>query len=386
LTRDISSGFYIEVYRYLFEAKTIHSQNNTAIDEKTEVFYGGQNVVRKVLQFISNTKRRFDVCIDHTRPSLVFEIQEIKESLLACRDSGIRIRVLTEVTKDNISYCKELITIVDELRHLDGIKGNFYVNETEYLVPASFHDKGKPALEIIYSNVGELVEHQQYVFDMVWNKAIPAEQKITEIGEGIEAEFIETIMDPVKLQIIALKHIQSATEEMLIIFSTANAFYRQLVLKGGMRLCKEAAERNVKIRILTPRDDQIDKVVQELLQERQEGKQRQQQRGRIDIRYIEPSLQTKVTVLIIDRKYCFIVELKDDTKDNSDEAIGLATYANSKPTVLSYASIFESFWRQTELYEQSKDQLHAAEGELSNMKEYLNEVLKEVSNMRNKQI
>jgi signal transduction histidine kinase len=48
------------------------------------------------------------------------------------------------------------------------------------------------------------------------------------------------------------------------------------------------------------------------------------------------------------------VELKDDTKNTSLEAIGLATYSNSTPTVLSYASIFESLWTQTELYEQLK--------------------------------
>ena len=47
-------------------------------------------------------------------------------------------RFITEITNDNISYCKELITLVDELRHLDGIKGNFYVNETEYLAPTHF--------------------------------------------------------------------------------------------------------------------------------------------------------------------------------------------------------------------------------------------------------
>ena len=96
-------------------------------------------------------------------------------------------------------------------------------------------------------------------------------------------------------------------------------------------------------------------------------------------------MQTRVTVLIIDKKYCLVVELKHDNTDNSDEAVGIATYSNSKPTVLSYVSIFESFWRQTELYDQSKDQLHAAEDELANMKEYLNQVLKEVSNIRNKQ-
>ena len=36
------------------------------------------------------------------------------------------------------------------------------------------------------------------------------------------------------------------------------------------------------------------------------------------------------------------------------EAIGLVTYSNSKSTVLSYYSIFESLWKQTELYKQLK--------------------------------
>jgi signal transduction histidine kinase len=48
------------------------------------------------------------------------------------------------------------------------------------------------------------------------------------------------------------------------------------------------------------------------------------------------------------------VELKDDTKDTSYEAMGLTSYSNSKPTVLSYVSIFESLWAQLDLYEQLK--------------------------------
>ncbi len=39
-------------------------------------------------------------------------------------------------------------------------------------------------------------------------------------------------------------------------------------------------------------------------------------------------------------------------KKASYEAMGLATYSNSKSTVLSYVSIFETLWMQTELYEQ----------------------------------
>jgi hypothetical protein len=89
-------------------------------------------------------------------------------------------------------------------------------------------------------------------------------------------------------------------------------------------------------------------------QAKQQGQQQQQQRRRIDIRYIESELQTKTTVLVTDRKFSLSVESKDDTKDNSYEAIGLATYSNSSPTMLSYTSIFESLWIQTELYEQLK--------------------------------
>ena len=54
------------------------------------------------------------------------------------------------------------------------------------------------------------------------------------------------------------------------------------------------------------------------------------------------------------------------------------------PHVISYASIFDSLWRQAGLYQQSKDKLHVAEDELANMKQYLNEVLKEVGSMKNK--
>jgi len=31
---------------------------------------------------------------------------------------------------------------VVELRHLNGIKGNFYLTEDEYVVPSTLHEKG----------------------------------------------------------------------------------------------------------------------------------------------------------------------------------------------------------------------------------------------------
>ncbi len=67
------------------------------------------------------------------------------------------------------------------------------------------------------------------------------------------------------------------------------------------------------------------------------------------------------------------MELRDDTKETFHEAIGLSTYSNSKAGVLSYVSIFENLWEQTELYQQlkkseilQKDFIHIAAHELKN--------------------
>ena len=48
------------------------------------------------------------------------------------------------------------------------------------------------------------------------------------------------------------------------------------------------------------------------------------------------------------------MEIRDDSKTTFVEAIGLSTYSNSKAGVLSYVSIFENLWIQTELYEDIK--------------------------------
>jgi two-component system sensor histidine kinase VicK len=139
---------------------------NVQPSERTEIIRGSENVIDAGLKFASNAKTEIDACMDYSRPALAFDIESISKSLADIKaKKGIRLRVLTEITAENISYCKQLTVLVDELRHLDGIKGSFYISEGEYLAPAIFHEEGKAASQMIYSNVRELVEHQQYVFD-----------------------------------------------------------------------------------------------------------------------------------------------------------------------------------------------------------------------------
>lgn len=50
-----------------------------------------------------------------------------------------------------------------------------------------------------------------------------------------------------------------------------------------------------------------------------------------------------------------ILEIKDDNKDNFVEALGMAIYIESEQTALSYVSIFNNLWNQSEMYEKLQE-------------------------------
>ena len=464
------------------------------------------------IYFMSNVKQRMDTFFDHRAPSIVTDIAEYRNGFIDIRTRGGKIRCFTEINRENVHHCKELMKLVDELRHLDGVRGGIAVSESEYMATTVLHE-AKPLTQVFYSNVNEVVEQGQYIFDTLWNVAIPAERKIREIEEGIipyytkvingpdsiikeiirinessnemsicantgamqftynylfeitnklldrskkgqhkgiryisnidrdnvdiaklllhtglqlkhiknlppmsfgvsdkeigatiekmeygkavqsllissesayvnhfnsifeelwkngvdaksrihdieegvDTEGIEIIQNPYEIQKLGFELAKFAQKEIRIIFSTANAFHRQ-EYAGTIQLLNEAiAQRGIKVRILTPKDDLIEEKGQQLMQQQ------------IDIRYIEPPLQTKVSIIVADDNSSLSVELKDDTKGTSYEAMGLATYSNSKPTVLSYISIFESLWKQADLYQEleySNNELTAANKKL----------------------
>jgi hypothetical protein len=60
---------------------------------------------------------------------------QLRDAFIDAKRRHVKIRYLTEITKQNLHYCKQLISVADEFRHLNGIKGNFYISEQEYTAP-----------------------------------------------------------------------------------------------------------------------------------------------------------------------------------------------------------------------------------------------------------
>jgi hypothetical protein len=277
------------------------------------------------LQGLYKVREKFDSCSDKIGPSVIVTIEPIWKELIELKKRAGKIRLLTEITKDNIPFCKELMK-VGELRHFDGVKVNFAILDGKEYQATIIHEESEPVTQLIVSNAKSFVDQHQYVFDTLWSRAIPGEQKIKEIQEGIRPDFADVVHDYKEIQKINFNLIKSAKKEILLLFLTTNAFHQHTQL---MQLFKEAAkERGVKIRIMMPAANEINDAI-DVLKEQQQ----------INIQYLKKSFQTNVTVFVVDNVFSLTVESKRDREENTK-----ATYSNIESTAISYASIFETLW------------------------------------------
>jgi signal transduction histidine kinase len=497
----------VEQGQYIFD--TLWSKGIPAIEriraleeglpaEKTEVFYGEEQVVGAIIRWQSTSVKSWSLCLDSTLPSFSMS-ERIRPGYPDARERGVKIRYITQITKENLEYCNDIMNFA-ELRHLEGLVGNFVVSENEYLGEGS----GKEFFShLIYSNKKEIVEHQNYIFENLWDNAMPAAKKIKEIVEGVvpyetkilsnyqeitkqinhlaetssglsivsgyggmqlidnnfldlykkflekyhrgegrgikwvttiskesinlvrkfmelgvkirhvknltpisfavgenelnatvsemvggkmveniltsnepiyvrlftsmfeelwrdgvDAEYkIKDIEDGVDIAEIEIIHnpvdaidrcwnmVKSANQELDTLFSSTNAFKRQFEM-GAFKEIKEASEgRQVAVRLMVPSSEGMGEFF----------KSAKTAMPKVNMRTISTSLGTKISILVVDRKECLILELKDDSQRSSYEAVGLSIYSKSPTLVSSYLSVFESYWKQAELYEKMKE-------------------------------
>jgi two-component system, OmpR family, sensor histidine kinase VicK len=483
--------------------KTKEVNNSSLKNPITQVIFGKQNVIDTETGIFYRASKRIDTCMSYTRPSLALSLKPIRKAFLDAKNRGVKLRYLTEITHHNSEYCKELLSLVHELRHLGGIKSNFMISEGEYLAPLVQDTREVIASELIHSDITQVVQHGQQIFDTLWSKSISAEERLKELqdgnipletkildnqdeiikqiihlseissglsvvsnyggmqltynnffesckkilerqrrgeGEGIrwimsiEKESVDLVkkflnlgvkirhvknLAPINFTVskhglIAtveemdegrmvqnlltsnersyIKHfssmfeqlwkdgldasyrikdieekigkaeieiiqnpmdaiaqgwdmVRSARKEVNILFSSSNALKRQIAM-GALPLLNDASEKHkVKIRMLLPStDNKLDRLIE----------QTKSAVPKIDIRTISTSLETKISILLVDNKQCLILELKDDKQNSSYDAVGLSTYSISPTIISSYLAVFESFWRHAELFEKMK--------------------------------
>jgi two-component system, OmpR family, sensor histidine kinase VicK len=331
---------------YLYSLESTFTNNS----ERTEILYGSDKVLYTLSQFISKSKT-INSCNDYKAPSLIMSIVEYQKLFDELKKRDIKVRYITDITKDNLAYCRNLMTFPMEIRHLDGIKANFSVSDLEYIASSTLLQEIhslEPIQQIIYSNVKDIVQQQKYVFESFWNRSIPAEHRIMELEEGVVLGSTEVISNPIITKDLFITLVKSSKEQVLLLIPSINGFLREESLKIIQYLKEAASDRGVYVKILTPTNDMINEKIQKIKRDNIKN---------FDIQSFEviSNIQINtITILVVDSKESLVIEKKDDSKLDFIDAAGLSTYSTSKPTVLSYVSIFESLINQVKLYEQLK--------------------------------
>ena len=210
--------------------------------EVTQVWEGVENTVGKSLDVLYRLQKSCDSCLDRNAPSVILTTEPIRQAYLDLKRRGIRIRFITEVTRENIEYCREIMKIA-EVRHLDGISGNFTIADgTDYAGVATTQE-AQPITQLLVSNVRAFVQQQQYFFEMLWRKAVSSEDRIKVLEEGTEPEFLEVISDGGIAADIYRKLASSVEREALLILPSAKALIREYEL-GILSSLAEASLNN----------------------------------------------------------------------------------------------------------------------------------------------
>jgi two-component system sensor histidine kinase VicK len=308
---------------------------------KTEVLYGDENIMNTISQFLSN-EDRIDACGDSDAPAFVLKVYKKLMENAKKEHGNIRLRFLTDINKENISYCKELMKIAEVVRHLEGIKANFAVRATDYIGIATSNTELQPSIQshIIYSNVRGITEQQQYLFNSLWEKSIRAEQKIEEIEKGIQAEFFEIINDNKRISEILTDLAKSVENEVVLLLPNDKALMRIDKL-GVVDILLKASRQGAIIKIICP------------LSEKNKGIQKKIFNASPNVKLIDGS-NSQHGLYIIDGLKFLRVELVKPEAESFLEAIGFAIYSNNKRSADLYRWMFELLWNERIINLESK--------------------------------
>jgi hypothetical protein len=77
-------------------------QEGTKNHEQTEMLIGAEVTTKRMSELFSNVSRKFDSCANSTAPSIAMTI--FRDAYKSMKSRGIKIRWVTDITKDNLTH------------------------------------------------------------------------------------------------------------------------------------------------------------------------------------------------------------------------------------------------------------------------------------------
>jgi two-component system, OmpR family, sensor histidine kinase VicK len=315
-----------------------------------EIISKPNTVIETTVKTISEANGTFDYCLDSKGLSYFMDCEPIWNSIITLKNKEIKLRLVTEITTKNVRD-SNLNMKYSNVFHSDKIKGNFLiVDGTKYLcfLMDENESTGQQLVKQLFcTQLKPFVDSQQYLFDNLCSHSIPAKERIREIGRGINGDFVDIIRTPSEIHKIAMELVDSSTYEILLLFSTTNAFYRA-EYSGMLNSVWEASQRGVIVKMLIQgnrENNRLKEMVQRVIYQRNLP---------VNLQYIAKPLEAKISTLVIDQAISLAIEINDDSKMTFEDSTGIAIYSNNESKISSSLTIFETLWIQSEIDIQNK--------------------------------
>ena len=251
------------------------------------------------------------------------------------------IRWITSLNnKEDIELVRSYIEKGIEVRHVkDLLTNSFSLSDKAFLFTiGKIEEKGTREHSVLISNDKSYLNHYDDLFENLWKKGVDMHTRIKDIEEGYNFN-IETIPSPIESLKFYNEILQTVKNELLILLASSSAFFR-IEKNIGYKILEELANYKIKVKILFPTKIDLKYTIYQI----------KTKYPTIDFRILPSSLESFIGLTIIDKQRVLITEVKDDTKINYIDAIGSTIYIEGKSTTISYATIFNSLWKQAELY------------------------------------
>lgn len=83
--------------------------------EDIRIVEGTEITTKTILDFLNSTKDSLWVCTDQHGLSVATSIKEIRNAMLSLSNRKVHCRLITEITSENLNFCKELMKIFEDI-------------------------------------------------------------------------------------------------------------------------------------------------------------------------------------------------------------------------------------------------------------------------------
>jgi hypothetical protein len=306
-------------------------QDERELSNKLKSFYKNSNDLKFCFSIESIKLAYNDIFIYH---------REILDRYKNGKHKGIKW-ITSLNNKKDVELVKLYINDGIEIRHVKDLFTNSFILSDKEILLSTIKKKEKETIVTNFLSRNDKIYLNYYnaIFEDLWKEGININEKITDIEAGHYVN-VKIILNPKEsLKIINEFVYKKTKKELLLILSSTNAFFR-IENNNDFVSLEKLTDQRIAVKVLIPEKKELKYKIEQI----------KMKYSKIEFREFNTYHEPFIGIIIIDRENVLLIEIKDDIKKDYINSLGLTIIIEGNSAALSYFSIFESLWKQTELY------------------------------------